>query len=454
MFLSSLHSTAYTDHAHANVQALEQAHDKELMDAEAAAATSKGLIPTPKLLKNGRRDNFPAQLHHLLSEAPQRGLSEMASWQNHGRSFTIHRQAFVQHVLPLYFAQQGQFRSFQRQLNCYGFLRLVTKSGNGRDFSDKVSYYHELFLRDKPELSTLLVRSRISNQHHLRRRFDPSSEPNFDTMIRLSPSAPANRPAAIEAALVPPPEPPPPPLPTAAASPPPSTSCHTDPSNGTVSSHHAPRPSFPNVNIIPWSTPTPRESYVNMATTGGHGGRGSPHVGLSLYQHATRANNVSPCCQCCCHRLGGANDSHQMLGQPLVPPQAAHTGAPHQASVLYPPVTPAAHHGQDFTHSLIMSLTHLNNVHSPLVSSGERHTISPSTTMTASGGESQSDWVSAALFGTRTIAADHWRVDLPLTPNAPLTKADGSGWWEYHEYENVLDDASDSLSLYSCSSTT
>jgi hypothetical protein len=49
------------------------------------------------------KGNFPAQLHYVLSEMAADGLECMASWQPHGRSFTVHdRKAFVETILGRY----------------------------------------------------------------------------------------------------------------------------------------------------------------------------------------------------------------------------------------------------------------------------------------------------------------------------------------------------------------
>lgn len=52
------------------------------------------------------------------------------------------------------FFSQSKMSSFQRQLNLYGFLRQNT----GRD---RGSYYHELFLRARPDLPKIMVRTRV-----------------------------------------------------------------------------------------------------------------------------------------------------------------------------------------------------------------------------------------------------------------------------------------------------
>jgi HSF-type DNA-binding len=57
-------------------------------------------------------------------------------------------------VLHSRFFNQSKYTSFQRQLNLYGFHRV--SSG-----PDKNSYYHPLFLRGRPDLCRLLLRTRV-----------------------------------------------------------------------------------------------------------------------------------------------------------------------------------------------------------------------------------------------------------------------------------------------------
>ena len=86
----------------------------------------------------GVNNPFPTILHKLLSETDATGVSEIISWQPHGRSFLIHKpKEFVKDVVPQYF-KHSKLSSFQRQLSLYGFVRLTNES------ADKGSYYHEV----------------------------------------------------------------------------------------------------------------------------------------------------------------------------------------------------------------------------------------------------------------------------------------------------------------------
>lgn len=90
--------------------------------------------------------HFPTQLHNMLSQAENDGYSDVCSWMPHGRAFKVHdREAFVNQVMKRFF-NGNKYSSFQRQLNLYGFIRMMKK---GKDYG---AYYHESFLRGEPEL--------------------------------------------------------------------------------------------------------------------------------------------------------------------------------------------------------------------------------------------------------------------------------------------------------------
>jgi hypothetical protein len=45
---------------------------------------------------------FPVKVHIMLTDTDQRGLSDVVSWQPHGRCFRVHnKQRFVAEVLPV-----------------------------------------------------------------------------------------------------------------------------------------------------------------------------------------------------------------------------------------------------------------------------------------------------------------------------------------------------------------
>lgn len=121
---------------------------------------------------------FPGTLYFILLHSEENGTSHIISWQPHGRSFIIHDQKkMVNQVLPKYF-NQTKYSSFQRQLNVYGF----TKLDNGLD---RGGYYHEYFLRGRPDLLTKIRRQGVKGTGK-RLIAVRETEPNFYSMPHCS----------------------------------------------------------------------------------------------------------------------------------------------------------------------------------------------------------------------------------------------------------------------------
>ncbi|GFH44461.1 hypothetical protein CTEN210_00935 [Chaetoceros tenuissimus] len=125
--------------------------------------------PTNKC-KGGVKLPFPQKLYSLLSLNPDPSI---ISWQPHGRAFVVHEpEKFIQKIMPAHFKTQTKMTSFLRQLNLYGFTRIL----KGRD---KGGYYHEMFLRGRKDLTMTIPRLRIKGQ---RKILNPDYEPNFYKM--------------------------------------------------------------------------------------------------------------------------------------------------------------------------------------------------------------------------------------------------------------------------------
>lgn len=85
--------------------------------------------------------SFPKKLYAIL----QKEDASIVSWLTKGDAFTVRdNDRFVTDILPRYF-KSNKIRSFQRQLNRYGFSRITKGPDSG-------AYRHDWFQRDKPEL--------------------------------------------------------------------------------------------------------------------------------------------------------------------------------------------------------------------------------------------------------------------------------------------------------------
>ncbi|KAL7523899.1 hypothetical protein ACHAWF_000733 [Thalassiosira exigua] len=106
------------------------------------------------LIPNHSRINeelFPTKLHRIISSPKYAGI---IAWKSHGRAwYVVDRKRFVAEVLPRHFDHKN-YASFNRSVNGWGFKRLC---GEGRD---RNAYYHELFLRGLPELTSAITRLR------------------------------------------------------------------------------------------------------------------------------------------------------------------------------------------------------------------------------------------------------------------------------------------------------
>ena len=95
---------------------------------------------------------FPQKLHRMLDAATDDGFDDIVRWELDGRAFKVYKvQEFVDRVLPNYF-KQSKYKSFQRQLNLYGFQRI------GADGPAKKGYQHPNFIRGRPELCPMVTR--------------------------------------------------------------------------------------------------------------------------------------------------------------------------------------------------------------------------------------------------------------------------------------------------------
>jgi len=109
--------------------------------------------------ENQQKPFLQALMDLLSQEDP-----DIVTWLLSGTAFIVKDcKKFVDMVLPRYF-KQNQSASFFKELNMYGFRRIV-------DGPDMGAYHHELFVRDKPHLcSTIQRRTRIN-----RKRIAPES---------------------------------------------------------------------------------------------------------------------------------------------------------------------------------------------------------------------------------------------------------------------------------------
>jgi hypothetical protein len=110
---------------HGNLYSLLLTEDVEYMheDMDSSSFCEADLFEKPYC--------FPSKLHRMLDDCEQNGNERIVSWLPSGRAFRVFkRDEFLKTICPKYF-QQTKFKSFQRQLNLYGFESLDTKRNTG-----------------------------------------------------------------------------------------------------------------------------------------------------------------------------------------------------------------------------------------------------------------------------------------------------------------------------------
>jgi len=153
----------------------EKLLEEESKDLKSKQTNKRKMTSGPR---GGVYEPFPLKLHRMLATVEEVGLTNAVAWKPHGRAFQVkHVHQFVQNILPKFF-RQTKLTSFQRQLNLYGFRRIVHGPDTG-------AYYHELFLRGKPFLCRAMVRTKVKGKSRLRASDLVGTEPDLYTMPHL-----------------------------------------------------------------------------------------------------------------------------------------------------------------------------------------------------------------------------------------------------------------------------
>jgi len=100
-----------------------------------------------------RKLSFPVKLHALLSC----GRFPNALWwvDEGGDAFAVAREGYKKEIMSVFF-DEHKFRSLQTLLHKHGF-RMITSVNN--EYHDILIYQHKFFVRDKPDLCKMIVRT-------------------------------------------------------------------------------------------------------------------------------------------------------------------------------------------------------------------------------------------------------------------------------------------------------
>jgi hypothetical protein len=111
---------------------------------------------------------FPWKLHRILEHTEKSGQDSIVSWLPDGTSFRIHlKKEFSEQIMPTFF-NTTKFKSFQRNLNLWGFETI----GKG---PNKGARFHRFFVKGKPALCKSMTRVKVKGQS-TRPRYPSSAE--------------------------------------------------------------------------------------------------------------------------------------------------------------------------------------------------------------------------------------------------------------------------------------
>jgi hypothetical protein len=91
------------------------------------------------------------RLYIMLEDADKMGFQNVVAWQDGADSFKVMQSGPFSNTIMRNYFNQTKYKSFQRQLNMYGFLRIHTGVKKG-------GYAHQYFKRGGTQLCNLILR--------------------------------------------------------------------------------------------------------------------------------------------------------------------------------------------------------------------------------------------------------------------------------------------------------
>eukprot|EP00794_Sanderia_malayensis_P019255 gene19255-21183_t len=101
----------------------------------------------------GIPSSVPAFLVKLWRLVQDEDVDELISWSKNGTAFCIHDPTILsKDILPMYY-KHNNFTSFVRQLNMYGFKKVVSSDYGGiKSDKDEWEFHHPNFINGRPDL--------------------------------------------------------------------------------------------------------------------------------------------------------------------------------------------------------------------------------------------------------------------------------------------------------------
>lgn len=102
----------------------------------------------------------PAFLAKLWNMVDDPATSHLIAWGDDGKSFIVHNQADLASSLLPYYYKHSNLASFVRQLNMYGFHKVVgvTSGGIKSERAEEMEFAHSCFIRDNKQLMCKIKR--------------------------------------------------------------------------------------------------------------------------------------------------------------------------------------------------------------------------------------------------------------------------------------------------------
>ena len=134
------------------------------------------MLPVTEIVLPQLASNVPAFLAKLWKMVDDPDTNYLISWGDNGNSFVIHNQVEFCHQLLPYYYKHSNMASFVRQLNMYGFHKVVgIESGGLKSEKDQeMEFAHTFFLRGQEILLCNIKRRVATNKAPTQTTFAPS----------------------------------------------------------------------------------------------------------------------------------------------------------------------------------------------------------------------------------------------------------------------------------------
>lgn len=127
--------------------------------------------------------NTPTFLTKLYNMVSDRNSNHLIKWSDDGNSFIVLNQdQFSHEILPRYF-KHGNFSSFVRQLNMYGFHKVPHLLQGKASEGEQWEFSHENFVKNRIDLLPLFKRTGVKQRSQNQLIVPADSSPSIDALL-------------------------------------------------------------------------------------------------------------------------------------------------------------------------------------------------------------------------------------------------------------------------------